>query len=379
MNSEELSRLAPLLGAMAVLVLLSAFFSGSETSLFSLTRGQRERLARSPRSVDRYVANLLSDPRRLIATVLLGNELINITFSSLAASVIERVTGDHVGVVAVTFLTTALTVPLLLLLGEITPKSIALAVPESWARVAAYPLGAFMVVVTPVRVIVAGVAALFVRVLGQKADPDAHKLGEAEFKALVDVGSEAGELEAAERRLIHNVFEFADRAVVEIMTPARDVFSLSFELPLARVVSEVAKSGFSRVPVHRGKQKDKQEIVGVLFAKDLVGWSSGRLSAKTIKDLVRPVSYVPKTSKCAQVFQEFQRHKTHFAIVVDEYGRQVGLVTMEDLLVELFGQLGQEPRGNAPRHAADAPSAPVRLPMPPPPSEAGDEGGGGAS
>jgi putative hemolysin len=355
MDTHALSAIAPILAAMAVLVLLSAFFSGSETSLFSLSRGQREKLARSERSIDRYVANLLTDPKRLIATVLLGNELINITFSSLAASAVEEVFGHKIGPIAITFLTTGITVPLLLLLGEIIPKSIALATPESWARVAGRPLGVFMWVVTPVRLVVAGIAGVVVRILGQKPNPDAGKLGEAEFKALVDVGSEAGELEAAERRLIHNVFEFADRAVVEIMTPARDVFSLSFELPMSRVVAEVAKSGYSRVPVHRGKQKEKQEIVGVIFAKDLVGWSSGRLAAKTLKDLIRPVSYVPKTSKCAQVFQEFQRHKTHFAMVVDEYGRQVGLVTMEDLLVELFGQLGQEPRGN-PRQQRHQPS-----------------------
>lgn len=370
MPTQVLSALAPILAAMAVLVLLSAFFSGSETSLFSLTRGQREKLSRSERSIDRYVANLLVDPKRLIATVLLGNELINITFSSLAASAVEDIFGHRFGVVAITFLTTGFTVPLLLLFGEIIPKSIALATPESWARVAGRPLGLFMWVVTPVRMVVSGIAGLVVRILGQKSTGGPEKLGELEFKALVDVGQEAGELEAAERRLIHNVFEFADRAVVEIMTPARDVFSLSFELPLARVVAEVAKSGYSRVPVHRGKQKDKQEIVGVIFAKDLVGWSSGRLAQKTLKDLIRPVSYVPKTSKCAQVFSEFQRHKTHFAIVVDEYGRQVGLVTMEDLLVELFGALGQEPRGNTVR-PRDGESGPLRLPIPQPPSESG--------
>jgi putative hemolysin len=365
MDSAAFSAIAPILAAMAVLVLLSSFFAGSETSLFSLSRGQRERLARSPRSIERYVANLLHDPKRLITTVLLGNELINITFSSLAASAVERVAGAHLGAVAITFVTTGVTVPLLLLFGEIIPKSIALAIPEGWARVAARPLGLFMWLITPLRIVLASFAGLVVRILGQQPKADAQKMGEAEFKALVDVGSEAGELEAAERRLIHNVFEFADRSVAEIMTPARDVFSLSFELPLSRVVAEVAKSGYSRVPVHRGKQKEKQEIIGVIFAKDLVGWSSSRLSQKTLKDLIRPVSYVPKTSKCAQVFQEFQRHKTHFAIVVDEYGRQVGLVTMEDLLVELFGALGQEPRGAAPRREGEL-SAHSTLSMPPP-------------
>src|SRR5262245_66071388 len=110
MDTHALSAIAPILGAMAVLVLLSAFFSGSETSLFALSRGQREKLARSERGIDRYVAGLLTDPKRLIATVLLGNELINITFSSLAASAVEKVTGHRFGPVAITFMTTGVTV-----------------------------------------------------------------------------------------------------------------------------------------------------------------------------------------------------------------------------------------------------------------------------
>ncbi len=369
MNLEHLAAVTPQLIAMAVLIVLSAFFAGSETALFSLSRANRERLSRSPRAGDRYVSTLVSDPKRLIATLLVGNELINISFASLSAAATEHVFEGQ-DPLTITLIATGVTVPLLLFLGEILPKTIALALAESWARVAARPLGLFMIVTTPVRLIVTAVANLVVRLLGQAGKGERKQLGEDEFKALVDAGSETGELHVAERLLIHNVFEFADRTVAEIMTPSKDVFSLSFELPLGRVVAEVAKSGFSRVPIHRGKQKER-EIIGVLFAKDLVGWSSGRLAQKTLKDLVRPPAYVPKTSKCAQVFQEFQRTRTHFAMVVDEYGRQVGLVTMEDLLTELFGQLGQAPRGAVPRPVGDPASGPLQQPIPLPPGEGG--------
>jgi putative hemolysin len=341
----------PALVALGVLITCSAFFSGSETALFSLSRGTRERMARSTKTRERAVAGLLAEPKKLIATLLIGNELVNITFSAVAASMVERLLDDDWNALGVALITTAVTVPVLLCFGEVLPKSVGLATGETWARVASAPLRGFMFLVTPVRWVVSGLTGGIARLFGQH-DGGPRRVGEAEFKALVDVGSEAGELHAAERRLIHNVFEFGDRTVAEIMTPAKSVFALAGDMPLGRVVVEVARSGFSRVPIHRGR---RQEIVGVVFAKDLVGWSSGRLAQKSLSELLRPSSYVPKTSKCAQVFAEFQRTRTHLAIVVDEYGRQVGLVTMEDLLGELFGDVSDDSR--TPKPPSPSPSA----------------------
>jgi CBS domain containing-hemolysin-like protein len=370
MDPSILSAIAPHLAAMTGLIFASAFFSGSETAFFALSRATRERLSRSERSVDRYVAVLAAEPKRLIATLLLGNEFVNISFAALSTIITERMFRGW-DASSIALIATAITVPFLLLIGEILPKTVALATSEGWARVASRPLGFFMWATTPLRLVVTLVANGVLRLLGQHKEKPVQQLGEAELKALVDVGSEVGELEQRERHLIHKVFDFGDRTVAEVMTPVGRTFSLSFELPLARVVAEVARSGYSRVPVHRGKKQERQEIVGVIFAKDLVGTSSGRLAGKTLKDLVRPVAYVPKTSKCAQVFADFQRSRNHFAIVVDEYGRQVGLVTMEDLLRALFGRLGQEPRGSVPRAVDEAPSGPLTGPPPPPPGEEG--------
>jgi putative hemolysin len=339
MDLDSFSSVLGRLLLMGLLLIASGFFSSCETSLFSLSRLSRERLSRSERSIDRYVAALLRQPRRLIVTILLGNELVNITFSALAAGLTERLVSGWSEVAAV-LTSTALTVPLILLFGEVTPKSLALRVAESWARVCARPLGLFALVATPVRLVVTAVAGTVVRLLGGGASPPPPSvLGEAEFKALVDVGSAEGELEAAERRLIHNVFKFGDRTVAEIMTPARNVYSLSYELPLARLCAEVSRNAFSRIPIYRGR---RENVVGIVFAKDLVGISTGRLQGRTVKDLLRVPTYVPKTTKCDRLFREFQRKKTHLAMVVDEYGRLVGLVTMEDLLEELFGEIRDE-------------------------------------
>jgi CBS domain containing-hemolysin-like protein len=264
-----------------------------------------------------------------------------VTFSSLAATVAKDLL-PAARAVELVLASTALTVPLLLVIGEITPKTVALRAAEAWARVAVRPLAFFALVSAPVRSVLAGIAGGIVRLTGAGGRPPPLKaIDEAEFRALVDAGSEEGTLEAAERHLIHNVFRFGDRTVAEIMTPAKKVVSLSYDLPIARLTAEVARAGLSRIPIHRGR---KEDVIGVLFAKDLVGTSLGRLKGRSVKDLLHPPMYVPKTTKCDRLFREFQRKRTHLALVVDEYGRLVGLVTMEDLLVALFGSI----RGDAP-------------------------------
>ncbi len=334
MDLSALTALVPRLIGLAALLLCSAFFSGSETALFSLSRVQRERLSRSERPGERYVIRLLDDPRRLIATILIGNEVVNVTFSALIAGVTRAVLPAW-GQIAVAAVATAIAVPLLLLFGEITPKSIGLRVAEGWARLVARPVGLLAWALAPARLIVTVLAGLFVRLLGGKpSGPAPRAIGADELMALVEVGSKEGELEAEERRLIHNVFAFRDRTAAEIMTPARKIFSLSHDLPLTRIAAEAARSGFARIPIHRGRRDD---LAGILFAKDLLGHSTGRLAGKAVKDLLHAPIYVPRTTKCDSLFREFKRTRTHMGLVVDEYGRLAGLVTMEDLLVELFG------------------------------------------
>jgi putative hemolysin len=174
------------------------------------------------------------------------------------------------------------------------------------------------------------------------------------------VGSEVGELQVAERRLIHNVFEFGDTTVGKVMTPADRVFALPYDIPLGRLVEAVGVERYSRVPIYktvkrpprRGaggtqsikapQRSDNWEVMGILLAKDLVGYARGQLEGHTIADLLHPPLFVPRTTKCDRLFREFQRRKTHLALVVDEYGKLAGLVTMEDLLEELFGEIADE-------------------------------------
>ena len=332
--------------AIVALLCGSAFFAGAETALFSLGRVTRETMGtKKERSAER-VMQLLSNPRRLIVTIIVCNELINITTSSLAATLVERLL-PHVREVVQVIIAAVAIAPLLLLVGEMTPKSLAIRVGEPWARAVSLPLEVVMRVITPVRLVLSAVAGAVLALTGTRQLKAEEGLREEEFRALVDVGSEMGELQVAERRLIHNVFEFGDTTVGKVMTPGDRVFALPYEMPLGRLVEAVGSERYSRVPIYKTPKGTRKgppaiEVVGILLAKDLVGYARGQLEGHTIQDLLHPALFVPRTTKCDRLFREFQRRKTHIALVVDEYGRLAGLVTMEDLLEELFGEIADE-------------------------------------
>ncbi len=341
---ERLLGIAALLG-------LSGLFSGTETALLSLSRVKREAMGSRDDKKDRAVLALLADPRQLIVTVILCNELVNVAVSTLAAGIGEQ-TLHGLGVhkdAWVTVATAAFTVPLLVLIGDMTPKTLALRAAEGWARAMAGPMRTIARVLTPLRFVVRLVSDAIINLLGGRPPSREEGIREAEFRALVDVGAREGEVELAERRLIHNVFEFGDRTVREVMTRGDKLFTLPYEMPLGRLVEAVAQSRYSRVPIVRrsalagkGSPRRPEEVVGVLHAKDLVGYARGRLEGHTIQDLLRPPFFVPHATKCDRLFREFQKRKTHIALVVDEYGRLEGVVTMEDLLEELFGEIVDE-------------------------------------
>jgi len=347
------------LAAVVVLIFFSAFFSGSESALFSLSRVQREKMRQSGSRIERLIVALLERPRRLIATILLGNELVNVTISTLVASVVERTLGARLGSFGLSVISTVIVFPLLLFLGEITPKSVALRIPERWARMASAPIAVLAYAVAPLRWVVRGVADTVLWLLGQKQKGTASEtLKEEEFRALVDVGLREGEVPPAERHLIHNVFEFGDRTVKDIMTPMERVVCFPYEWPLDRIVEGVKASTYSRIPIYK---KQPENVIGILLAKDLIGfvWNPGPLRA--LGDLLLQPYYVPSTTKCDVLLRQMQRRRTHMAVVVNEYGRTVGICTMEDLLEELFGEISDEKEVPARRGGDGAAQAPTSL------------------
>jgi putative hemolysin len=325
---------------LAVLcVLASGFFSGTEVALFSLRRIDREQLARSDSSRDRRIVRLLERPRRLIATVIIGSEAFNSVLAVLALVVVGRLVAvDSPWLVAAIAL--AITWPLIVLVTEVTAKTLAAKAPMSWARACGLPLAAFATLVTPFRVVIQLVTEVLLRPLGEavRARP-ARDLSEQEFRSLVDAGSAQGQVEASERRLIHRVFEFSDKNVGQVMTPRDRIFALSYDLPMQRLVKEIAARGFSRVPIY---QKSLDNIRGIVNAKDLVRGAAGLAPGRPLGEVLHEPLFVPRTTPIKRLFLTFKQKKVHMAIVVSEYGKVLGLVTMDDLLAQIFGVLRDE-------------------------------------
>jgi putative hemolysin len=330
-----------------LLILMSGFFSGSETAMFSLARVQLMRLQEEGHPRAGLLNRLLAHPRRLIATIFIGNEFVNIGASALMASVAHHFLHEG-GEVVVALASTGVSVLLILLLGEITPKNIAAKTVDRWALVAARPIWLLALVMAPLRWTIERIADGVVHLVGG-ADDGAPKdrVGENEFLTMVDEVQKDGELAKDEQQLIKRVFAFGDKRVSQVMTPARDIFAVSYNLSLGRILNAVRANHYSRIPVYRGSRK---QIIGLLYAKDLVPMAhdEGSYSRRRLADFLHPTYFVPKVTKCEQLLREFQRRRTHLALVVDEYGELAGLITMEDLLEEMFGEITDEKEEPAP-------------------------------
>lgn len=320
------------------LLAVSSFFSGSETALFTIGKVAQTRLQQSERGTDRLVARLLESPRDLLVTVLLGNELTNIALSIVSASITRSYLEDRT-MLEQALISAAIVVPLLLVFGEVTPKTLASQRPEGLARIVARPLQLFATVTTPVRRLLRRLTdAVVKRFAGHAPGTTAEStIDESEFRTLVDVGAAEGVVEEGERALIHNVLDFGDLTVADVMKPWDQVFAISEDRTIDQILDLLDERAYSRIPVYRG---DRRAVVGVLFVKDLlpVRWGL-RPPPPRLRRLLRRPLFTLARRPAADLLEEFRARRTHLAVVVDEFGKARGLVTMEDLLEELFGPI----------------------------------------
>jgi CBS domain containing-hemolysin-like protein len=380
-----------------VLVAMSAFLTATEVALFSLRRVDREQMARSGKKRDEIVLHLLEKPRRLIMTVSVANDAVNAGLTVTALAAIERAMIAQ-SVWACVWITVAVVLPSVVLVGEVLPRLAAQKAPMAWARAAARPLWLLWYAATPVRWVVHGAADFVLLPFGDLGKGRPGDLSEEEFRKLVDAGSAQGQVDQRERRLIHRVFEFGDKTVGQIMTPRDKVFALSYDLPMARMVKEVASRGFSRVPIYT---RSLDNIRGILNAKDLVLHATGQpVTTRPLAELLHEPLFVPRTTQVKRLFRIFKQKKVHIAIVVNEYGKLLGLVTMDDVLEQLFGDIRDEreglqsairrprpqpgymktpvPPGDEPLYS-DVTPPPQEVPLPPPSVEKEVAGRGDAS
>ena len=315
------------------LLLLSAYFSASETALISLSAGKVRALVEKKKPGAALVERLKSNPHKLLITVLVGNNLVNISASVYATIVFQKLLGDS----ALGIITGVLTL-IILVFGEIVPKTLAQRHAAFLSLLVAPPLYIFSVIFTPIIWSLDGIVKGFLFITGKL-----HKeksVTEDELKAFVSLGAEEGTIEKDEQEFIENVLEFGDTRVEEIMVPRVNVQALPLEATFKEAVDFVMRHHHSRIPVYRDTIDN---IVGILTVKDLLRYVRRERPDATLWTipLLEPLR-VPGSKKINELFEEFQKRRVHLAIVLDEHGGTRGLITLEDVLEELVGEIEDE-------------------------------------
>lgn len=317
-----------------LLLLFSAFVSCAETAFFSLSRVNLHHIRHATDWATRRLRELLRHPRETLITILIGNEVSNVALSVVAADYLS-------GVMQVqweaTLCAVAIVTPIILVIGEILPKNLAVHTAPQIAPVLAPPLELFAVVIRPIRAVLIRFADLAVRLFGGDPGQVQAMIMEEEFRDLVDMGRRAGVLTHSEGELIHRVFDFGDLRVQEVITPVHRMFRIPLTWPYERILEEVRVAQYSRIPVYVDNPDD---IVGVLYVRDLFSLHRRRKRgmARELEEIVRPVFFVSQEMRLEEVLREFQEKKIHIAIVVNGARKPVGIVTMDDILETIFGQ-----------------------------------------
>ncbi|MEQ9041495.1 MAG: HlyC/CorC family transporter [Silicimonas sp.] len=332
-------------GSIALLLVLSAFFSGSETALTAASRGKlKSRAERGDKGAERAL-KITEDNERLIGSVLLGNNLVNILAASLATALFTRVFGES-GVALATLVMTLL----VLIFAEVLPKTYAITNAESAAARVAAPISGIVSVFAPVvsfvRLIVRGVLALF----GVRIDPDSRIMSvREEIAGALQLGHSEGVVEKEHRDRILGALDLSERTVEEIMLHRSQIEMIDADLPPQEILEKCLHSAHTRLPLFRGQQEN---IIGVLHAKDLLRAVYGRFAE--VKQETDPFDgfdlmsvamkpyFIPETTTLDEQMRQFLRRSTHFALVVDEYGAIEGLITLEDILEEIVGEITDE-------------------------------------
>lgn len=312
---------------------LSAFFSSSETAFFSLNPVQLEQMRRDDNFKLSLIQRLLSEPRRLIVTILIGNEFVNVAASVISASIVITILGPENK-----YFNLLIMVPILLLVGEITPKTLALRHNVAFATAQSQPIALFEKLITPIRWVVRIVADGITTLIVGKERARGSIVTEDLLRTIAHEAEQEGVVDYHEARFIDQIFDFSRKTVAEVMTPRSAMFCLPVETPQSEIIRELVKSRHSRVPLYR---EHRDTIVGILYTRDLLKpVSDGVIDEQgAMENLLREPLLIPEVKPISELFETFRRRNLTFALTVDEYGGVTGLVTMKDLLEHIFGEI----------------------------------------
>jgi len=326
---------------MLIMLVCSAYFSATETAFSSLNKTRIKTLAEKGNKRAERVLNLSEKYDKLLSTILIGNNIVNIVLSSictvfcidLAAKAFTNVNPQSTQSIGTTLATVISTVAVLIF-GEITPKSLAKEYPERFAMVSAPLISFLMVVLTPLSLVFGGIKLVLGKVVKSKDD---HKMTQDELLTFVDEVEQEGGIDKEESELLRSAIEFTDREASDILTPRTSLEAVDEESTNDEIAKVFSESGYSRLPVYSGSI---DSIIGVIHQKDFFSKING--TDESINTIIKKPVFIPLSMKISDILKLLQKNKSHIAVVVDEYGGTTGIVTMEDILEELVGEIWDE-------------------------------------
>ena len=318
---------------LIILLVISSFFSMSETSLMSLSKIRVRHMVEENVKGSKLVQKLLEEPNKLLGAILIGNNTVNIGASAIATSLSLSLFGDKGAAIATGVMTV-----LILIFGEITPKSIAKQKSEEVALKVCKIINFTVFILKPFVIVFTGISSLFIKLFG--GDPKASQpfITQEELRTMVGVSEEEGVLEDVEKEMIFNVFDFSDLQVKDIMIQRVDIIALDSESDYNKVLEVIKEQQFSRIPVFKETIDD---IIGILNVKDLIIEDGTKEAFELLKHTREPF-YTFEFKKINEVFNEMKKTRNHIAVVLDEYGGTVGIITIEDLIEEIVGEIEDE-------------------------------------
>lgn len=324
------------LGVVLLLLLCSAFFSGSETSLTAASRARMHQLEKDGDKRATLVSKLLNMRERLLGAILLGNNFVNTLASSIMAVLMLSIVGEA-GIVYATIITTALIV----IFAEVLPKTYAISQPDKMALHIVRPINFFVIILAPIVAVVQVIVSATLRLAGVDIKASPYTAMD-EIRGAVDLGHQEGDVAKRARDQIIGVLELGELTVEEVMIHRKNLAMIDADKSPEEIVKDVLASGHTRLPLWRG---DKDNVIGILHAKDLLkalSRTDSDIASLNIKRIAREPWFVPETTSVVQQLRAFQQKREHFALVVDEYGALMGVLTLEDIIEEIVGDIQDE-------------------------------------
>lgn len=319
---------------LVILIVLSSFFSASEMAIFSSNKIRIKKHAGDGDENAKIIERMLENPERVLNTILVGNNIVNIGAAAISTSIAIDYFGD-VGIGIATGVVTLV----ILIFGELTPKGFAAKNADRVALAVAKPMNVLIYILAPVVWILNALTSSLIKALGGKPVKTLPRITQDELKMLVEFGEEDGVVEKKEKMMINGIFEFGEITAKEVMLPRIDMDCIEINSGVEDALKALLKDRHSRMPVY---ERSIDNIVGILNFKDLLQVIKEKKNLTNIREIIRPAYFIPESKKLDDLLKEFQKNRIHMAIVVDEYGGTAGLITLEDVLEEIVGDILDE-------------------------------------